>query len=570
MTAMDEEIREHALKNAVSHGGVAEQKAVISKLLGQNPGLREKAKEVIPHVMRIISEVNSLGAEEQRRLVEEIDPNFFVAEKKEKRRLPPLPGAEMGKVITRLPPEPNGYPHIGHGLSFYFNYYYAREYDGEVILRFDDTNPKAEKAEYYDAIKKDLKWLGLSWEREHNMSDDMAAYYDYAERLIRMGKAYMCGCDPEKVSKLRFNKCTCNCQQKSVDENIEQWLGMSGMEEGSMALRLRGDVTSQNTAMRDPTLFRVIRHPHPVQGDKYTVWPVYDFACSIEDSILGVTHVLRSNEFALRIELQDYIRGLLELRSPITMQYSRFTIRGSPTSKRLIRPLIEEKVVEGWDDPRLVTLRGLKRRGIIPETVHELAKEMGLSTAEPEIDWSLVESINRKLIDPISKRFFFVECPTEVDVEGMKEREISIRMHPEKDLGRRDMKVGERMFIPASDAGSIAAGEVLRLKDLCNIYIDNAGNGTIKAHVHTDEVDMRSIKKVQWVSIDPVEVNIISPSPLYIGKEVNPDSLTVLSGLGEPSIRALDVGEIVQFERFGFVRIDSKSEGLVTVVLSHK
>jgi len=567
---MESEIREFALKNAVSHGGEAQQKAVISKLLGQNPDLRKRAKEIIPEVINIINEVNSLGLEEQRRLVEEMDPDFFVSEKKEKRGLPPLPGAEMGKVITRMPPEPNGYPHVGHGLSFYFNYYYAREYDGTVILRFDDTNPKKEKAEYYENIKRDLKWLGLSWEKEHNMSDDMDKYYAYAEGLIKKGGAYVCGCEPEKVSKLRFNKKTCECAKRGVDENLELWRQMPDMEEGSLALRLKGDTTSQNTAMRDPTLFRVIRHPHPIQGDKYTVWPVYDFACSIEDSILGITHVLRSNEFTLRIELQDYIRKFLCLRCPITIQYSRFTIRGSPTSKRLIRPLIDEKVVEGWNDPRLVTLRGLERRGIVPETVHELAKEMGLSTAEPEIDWSLIESINRKLIDPVSKRFFFVEGPTKVTIDGQEDVEVTLRMHPERDLGERRMTATDKVYVAGSDARQLKEGDTLRLKDLCNITVEGMSGSGIVSKRASDDLDLRSLRKVQWVPEENVNVDVIVPSSLYIDKEIDMDSLKTVSGLGEPSIADLNVGEIVQFERFGFVRVDSKDGGKVTVVLAHK
>ena len=570
---MKEEVREYALKNAVLHGGQAQQKAVISKLLGQNPDLRKKAKDIIPEVINIINEVNSMDPEEQRRIVEEMDPEFFVSEKKEKKEkkgLPPLPDAEEGKVVTRMPPEPNGYPHIGHGMSFYFNYYYAREYGGKVILRFDDTNPKAEQREFYDAIKDDLRWMGLSWEREHNMSDDMEKYYDYAVGLIRSGNAYMCGCEPEKVSKLRYDKKTCECQQNSVEENMGLWESMPDAEEGSLALRLRGDVSSQNTAMRDPTLFRIIRHPHPIQGDRYSVWPVYDFACSIEDSILGVTHVLRSNEFALRIELQDYIRELLQLRCPITIQYSRFTIRGTPTSKRLIKPLILDRTVSGWDDPRLVTVRGLRRRGIVPETIQELAKEMGLSTAEPEIDWSLIESINRKLIDPVSKRFFFVEDPVEVDVSGLKPCEVELRMHPVEDLGTRRIKVGEKVYISSSDASGLEDGGLVRLKDLCNIRVTGREGEKIRSDIIEDDIDIRSLKKIQWVSEDFVLVSVLMSHSLYKDKELNPESLSINLGLGEASLDSLDIGEIVQFERYGFVRIDSKDESGIGVVFSHK
>jgi glutamyl-tRNA synthetase len=561
---VENHIRELALKNAVSHGGTAEKKAVISKLLGSRPDLRARAREVIPDVERIVGEVNALDEADQRDELTSIDPAFFEVEKREKRSLPPLPHAREGEVVTRLPPEPNGYPHIGHGLSFFFNHYYARLYDGKVILRFDDTNPRKEKAEFYDAIRSDLTWLGLDWEREHNMSDDMKIYYQYATRLVRQGDAYVCDCDQERVSALRYKGEPCPCSRHGVDENESLWNGMFDRGEGEAVLRLRGDIASQNTAMRDPTLFRVIDHPHPIHGDLYSVWPVYDFACAIEDSVLGITHVLRSNEFALRIELQDYIRERLGLRSPVTLQYSRFTIRGSPTSKRLIRPLIDEGVVSGYDDPRLVTLRALHRRGIVPETVGELAKEMGLSTSEPEIDWSLVESINRKLIDPRARRYFFAADPVGIEVEGLSTDEVSLPLHPTVDLGTRTIPVDGTLFVSREDADAMSTGDRVRLKDLCNIEVVESGD-TLRATVIDDEVDLRSIQKIQWVPGSGVATEMIVPSPLYVDKELQRDSITLVQGIAEPAFRSCEVDDIVQFERVGFVRVDRIDSPMRTI-----
>ena len=561
-------IRELALKNAVSHGGSAEKKAVISKLLGSRPDLRAHAREVISDVERIVGEVNGLSESVQRDELASLDPSFFEVEKKEKRSLPPLPDAKEGAVVTRLPPEPNGYPHIGHGLSFFFNHYYARHYGGKVILRFDDTNPRAEKAEFYEAIRSDLRWLGLDWEREHNMSDDMKVYYQHAAKLVEQGDAYVCDCDQERVSALRYKGEACPCSQRNIDENTLMWAAMFDRGEGEAVLRLRGDIASQNTAMRDPTLFRVIDHPHPIHGDRYSVWPVYDFACAIEDSTLGITHVLRSNEFALRIELQDFIRGRLGLRSPVTLQYSRFTIRGSPTSKRLIRPLIEEGVVSGYDDPRLVTLRALHRRGIVPETVGELAKEIGLSTSEPEIDWSLVESINRKLIDPEAKRYFFVEDPVRLELEGLAPGEVTLPLHPTADLGTRTIPVGTTLFISKGDADALAPADRIRLKDLCNIDILEAG-GTVTARVTEEKVELRSIQKIQWAPEGGVAIEMTVPSPLYVDKELQRDSIACVTGIAEPAFGACEVDDIVQFERVGFVRVDAKGEP-VRVIFAHR
>ncbi len=566
----------YALINAFQYGGIPNSKAVTGKIMAELPEMRKQAKDVILAVENAINQISSMSPKDIENKLKEVSPEFFSEKPKEKeaqRELPPLEGAEMGKVVTRLPPEPNGYPHIGHGMSFYFNYYYARKYGGKVILRFDDTNPKKEKLEYYEAIKQDLKWLKINWDEERNMSDDMELYYKYALDLINMGKAYVCNCDAEHVSKLRFESKDCPCVSNSIQDNLSLWKEMETSEEGKYSLRLRADMTSKNTVMRDPTMLRVVDHPHPIQGNKYRIWPVYDFACAIEDSVLGVTHVLRSNEFALRIELQDYIRGLLNLRNPKIIEYSRFTVKGAPTSKRLIRPLIEENVVAGWDDPRLVTIRGLTRRGITPEAIHMVAEEIGLSKSEPEIDWSLIESLNRKVIDSTSDRYYFVSDPINLDVIDASYQTIQLKRHPDFDRGFREVQITGKFYISANDAKDLSKGQIIRLKDLYNIFIIDIQGNLIKA-MHTDEKsskdELSKVKKIQWVSDKNVKVSVIVPGILYEGEEINPKSLQIISGYGEKGISNLKEGDIVQFERFGFVRVDKVEPNEVTVILAHK
>ena len=577
---MSEDLHKLALKyaliNAFQYGGTPNSKAVTGKIMAELPEVRKQAKDVILAVEEAINQISKMSNKDIENKLREVYPEHFSEKPKEKEApkvLPPLEGAEMGKVVTRLPPEPNGYPHIGHGMSFYFNYYYAKKYDGKVILRFDDTNPKKEKLEYYDAIKQDLKWLKITWDEERNMSDDMQLYYRYALDLINMGKAYVCNCDSEYVSKLRYDSKDCPCVSNSVQDNLSLWKEMETAEEGKYSLRLRGDMASKNTVMRDPTMMRVVDHPHPIQGDKYRIWPVYDFACAIEDSVLGVTHVLRSNEFALRIELQDYIRGLLNLRNPKIIEYSRFTVKGAPTSKRLIRPLIEEHVVSGWDDPRLVTIRGLKRRGITPEAIHMVAEEIGLSKSEPEIDWSLIESLNRKVIDSTSDRYYFVSDPKSLEVIDASYQTIQLKRHPDFDRGFRDVHITDKFFISGNDFVGITKDQILRLKDLFNIFIIDTDTNSIKA-MHTDEKtskdELSKIKKIQWVSDKNVKVSVIIPGTLYEGENINPNSLTTINGYGEEGIANLKVDDIVQFERFGFVRVDKIDPSGVTVILSHK
>ncbi len=577
---MSEDLHKLALKytliNAFQYGGTPNSKAVTGKIMAEVPEMRRQAKDVILAVEDAINQISKMSNKDIENRLREVYPEHFSEKLKEKespKELPPLEGAEMGKVVTRLPPEPNGYPHIGHGMSFYFNYYYAKKYNGKVILRFDDTNPKKEKLEYYDAIKQDLKWLKITWDEERNMSDDMELYYKYALDLINMGKAYICNCDSEYISKLRYESKDCPCVSNSVQDNLSLWKEMETAEEGKYSLRLRGDMTSKNTVMRDPTMLRVVDHPHPIQGDKYRIWPVYDFACAIEDSVLGVTHVLRSNEFALRIELQDYIRGLLNLRNPKIIEYSRFTVKGAPTSKRLIRPLIEEHVVSGWDDPRLVTIRGLNRRGITPEAIHMVAEVIGLSKSEPEIDWSLIESLNRKVIDSTSDRYYFVSDPKALEILDASHKTIQLKRHPDFDRGFRNVNITDKFYISAKDSKDLNEGQIIRLKDLFNISVTDIQNDLIKA-IRTEEKsskdELSKIKKIHWVSNNNVKVSVIVPGILYEGEDINPNSLTTINGYGEEGIATLKEGDIVQFERFGFVRVDKIDSNGVTVILAHK
>ena len=577
---MSEDLHKLALKytliNAFQYGGTPNSKAVTGKIMAEVPEMRRQAKDVILAVEDAINQISKMSNKDIENRLREVYPEHFSEKLKEKespKELPPLEGAEMGKVVTRLPPEPNGYPHIGHGMSFYFNYYYAKKYNGKVILRFDDTNPKKEKLEYYDAIKQDLKWLKITWDEERNMSDDMELYYKYALDLINMGKAYICNCDSEYISKLRYESKDCPCVSNSVQDNLSLWKEMETAEEGKYSLRLRGDMTSKNTVMRDPTMLRVVDRPHPIQDDKYRIWPVYDFACAIEDSVLGVTHVLRSNEFALRIELQDYIRGLLNLRNPKIIEYSRFTVKGAPTSKRLIRPLIEEHVVSGWDDPRLVTIRGLNRRGITPEAIHMVAEVIGLSKSEPEIDWSLIESLNRKVIDSTSDRYYFVSDPKALEILDASHQTIQLKRHPDFDRGFRNVNITDKFYISGKDSKDLNEGQIIRLKDLFNISVTDIQNDLIKA-IRTEEKsskdELSKIKKIHWVSNNNVKVSVIVPGILYEGEDINPNSLTTINGYGEEGIATLKEGDIVQFERFGFVRVDKIDSNGVTVILAHK
>lgn len=562
MNNLEKIIRSITLKNAVDHQGKARVDSVISKLLAVKPDLRRDIKSMINDIKVIVEEVNAKSIEEQKRELEVIKPDFLEVKKEEREGLPSLPNAQMHKVVTRFPPEPNGYPHIGHAKAAIIDEEYARMYKGKFILRFDDTNPLQEKLEYYDAIKDGLDWLQVKPDLIKNTSDDMEQLYSYAKELIERDGAYVCLCKPEKIKENRRLCIECICRSRCIEENLEQWQKMfEEYQENQAILRFKGDLKAENTAMRDPTIFRIIDSEHPKQGRKYRVWPTYDFAAPIEDSLDGVTHAMRSKEYELRNELYYAILDKLSLRKPLVIEFSRLEFEGMPVSKRKIKPLIEQNKVEGWDDPRLPTLLALKRRGILPEAIREFILSLGFTKADTKAPFGKLEAINRKMLDPISIRLFFVSDPVKLIIDGMQVIDIiKVKNHPDRDLGYRDIRVSNTLFISSSDVRRFKEGDEIRLLELFNIRIEKASD-IIYATFTSREV--KPIPKIQWVS-EPVEISIINPKQLFIGDRFNEESLEVIKGYGETYIKRLKKGARVQFVRFGFCIADGNNRFIMT------
>jgi len=555
--------KKFALQNAVQFNGAAQLKAVIGKVIGifQKKGV--SPGDIIPVVKSVVEEINTLSLEVQKEMLQDLAPEML--EKKKKIRdfsLPDLPKASEGKVVTRFPPEPNGYLHIGHAKAAIVDHEYARKYDGKFILRFDDTNPENDKIEFYDAQKTDLSWLGISWDEVYNTSDHLPTHYELAAQLILQNDAYVCQCSSEDIKKGRFNKTTCSCRDGSVDHQRELWGQMLDGSLTNCVLRLKADMASVNTAMRDPTLFRIINTLHPLQGDRYHVWPTYDFAGAVEDSMSGVTHPFRTKEYELRDECYFFLLEKLGLRKPHLMEFARLSIEGMPVSKRKIKPLIEQGLVHGYDDIRLPTLQGLKRRGIFPEAIKQFVLTQGISKVESTVTFSLVESENRKVIDPISKRLFFVPDPLEVFVEQVENKTVTIPFHPtDESLGKRQMNTNDIFFIPHDDADKINTGDIFRLKDLYNVEVKE--KDTMIKGVFAGTKILPDSLKVQWTTKEHVPVTVYIPDLLYTGEVFNDKSMRIVKGFAEPALKQIKDGEIVQFERFGFVRIEQTDKGII-------
>ncbi len=564
MASLEETIRKHTLKNARDY-----KLAIPAKIIGKVVGEWPDAKADMKGTMKLINEeakrVNALALAE----LEKEFAGFVYEEKKEEKKEIELPNAVQGHVVTRFPPEPSGYPHIGHAKAAWLDYEAAKRYGGKMLLRFDDTNPEKEKTEYVGAIKEGLLWLGIDWAEESYTSDKMEEFYTYCDEMFVKYAAYVCTCTAEQVKKGREEKKTCDCSAREPQENMALFRKMreGKMEEGDAVVRFRGDMKAENTVMRDPTLFRIIKAEHYRQAKKYFAWPSYDFVAPIMDSLEGVTHAMRTKEYELRNALYFAMLQKLELRAPQMIEFSRLAIKNAPISKRLITPLIEQKKVEGWDDPRLPTLSALKRRGILPEAIREFVLSFGLSKVESEPNWDALLSRNRKILDERCMRRFFVRKPVKLAVVDAPAKEAPIKNHPTKvEMGDRKISSAGIFFIAGPDAEAILPGETFRLKDLYNVTLIEKGPEALVAKYEGDTG--LAAKKIQWVPADSaVNCKVKIPKDL-LDEDGNfdPNSMEEENGVCEPSCKELAEGTIVQFERYGYVRMDKKEEnGLVFI-----
>ncbi|MGM5488257.1 MAG: glutamate--tRNA ligase [Nanobdellota archaeon] len=558
---MEERIRILALENAVKFKGTANPGSIIGKLLSDSPELKSEMKTLSGTINKIVTEVNAMSPEEQEHQLLELKPDFYdqqqqeKAERQKKRNmLPPLKNAAEGAVITRMPPEPSKYNHVGHALSFLINYLYAHMYKGRCVLRLDDTNPEMARQEYVDAIFEDVvDYLGLRPDTIVYASDYMETYYEFAEQLIQKGSAYTCSCTQETMSEGRRGMKACGHRDKAPETILSEWKQMKQGKLQDHVLRLKEDMTHKNAVMRDPTIYRVCTTPHYRQKDTYHVWPLYDFETAVQDGMNKVTHIIRSNEFDSRIELHNRIFSLLGFAEPEFKQYGRFNIQGATTKGREIRALIESGDYIGWDDPRLVTLRALRRRGIVKETFFELVKKSGLSKQQTNIDYSMLAAINRAILDETAKRLFFIEDPVKIETTAPV-IEAHLKLQPQDTTAKRVIRTKGTYLIERKDYEAIQEGEVVRLMDCVNLVKE----GQLR-YQSSEYEDFDGKRVLHWISPveEQVEVEILMPD------------LTVKKGISEHMTKTLQPGEVIQFERFGFCRLDEIKDGVYHFWYSH-
>ncbi|MDD4668736.1 MAG: glutamate--tRNA ligase [Candidatus Methanomethylophilus sp.] len=555
---IEETIRKFALQNAAFFKGKANPKAVVGKVLGGFPEYRSKTAEITQLINSIVAEVNALSPEAQKEELAKTAPELLVKEKKERTyELPDLAGAEKGHTVMRIAPGPSGPLHIGHTRVSILNDEYTKRYGGQLILRFEDTNPEKIDPEAYDMIPEDLAWLGVKCTKTYTQSDRFEIYYDYTRRLIEMGKAYVCTCNGEKWRDLKEHKLACPCRDLPVEEQMERYDRMmsGGYEAGKAIAVVKTDIAHPNPAIRDFVALRLVDTPHPRTGDKYRAYPMMNLSVAVDDHLMGMTHVIRGKDHLNNTLRQKYIFDYFGWKQPEYIHYGLVNIPDTVLKTSLIKQSIQKGEYSGWDDVRTGTVRALERRGIRPEAIRRYWIESGIKSVDIQFSWDGLYSMNRDIIDPVSDRYFFVQDPVRYDIEGTDAIVGQAPLQPDHaDRGFRFYRLDgpKTVFITEKDSRAFAQNKEVRLKDLCNLTYGTpaqyAGNDTavLKKGVHA----------VQWVSRNSVPAEVLMPDG------------TVARGLVEETILH-EPSNTVQFERFGFVKLEQKTSEKVTAVYTH-
>lgn len=565
--------------NAVKHDGKAREDAVIGKILGEKPELRSKVRDLSAIISNVVQEVNSLSPEEQKHIIEEKWPETLLREKiEEEKRLPPLPNADKyTKVVTRFSPNPDCAIHLGNARAIILCYEYARLYEGKFILRFEDTDPKIKRPilEFYDRIREDLAWLGCRPDEEYIQSDRIPIYYEYAEKLLKDGNAYVCTCLPKLFRERTLANRPCGCRGLPVEENLSRWRRMLQGEygEGEAVVRVKTDLNHPNPAVRDWPALRVVdmeKFPHPRVGNKYHVWPLYNLACGVDDHLLGITHIIRGKEHLTNQVRQEYMYKHLGWKYPEAIHYGRLKITGAYLSKSKIVQGMREGLFKDWDDPRLATFAALRRRGITPQAIKKMIIDVGPKTQDVVLSWENLYAYNRKILDPIAERYFFVQDPIELTVKKIpKVFNVKLHMHPNRPEGRsREYTIRPEQdnskatfWVSRKDVDSSKIGSIIRLMELFNVKIKKASIYSAEATFASESYDQVRQTKAQLIQWVPVGQDM----PCQVVMQ----DATIVVGIAESFCKQLEPNAIVQFERYGFVRIDHVEEEL-TAYYAHK
>ncbi len=552
MEKLTESLRKFALQNGIKFDTV-NPGAVISKVIGEHPEAKKNIKAIQKDLQAIIKEVNKMSKDERLEELKELAPELLEEKKTEKREgLKDLPNAGKTTVL-RFAPSPSGPLHIGHAYILGLNDQYKKQYKGKLILRLEDTNPDNIELSAYKMIPEDANWL-----TDNNIkdiiiqSDRVDIYTEYTLRLIEEGHAYVCTCSSEVFKEKLDNKSICDCRSLSVKQNLDRWKKMlTEWDDGDAVVRFKTDPNEKNPAFKEFPLARINTNEHPRVGLKYRVWPLMNLAVAIDDHELGVTHAVRGKDHADNAKKQAMIANALKLSTPESVSVGRINFQGFDLSTTQTKASIKQQKFTGWDDIRLPFLRAMKRKGYQAAALRKFAVSMGVTLTDKTVSHEeflkSLMAFNKEVIDPISYRYFALMDPIAITIKNAPKLDIEQDLHPDNKKGGRKFKTTDQFYIEQADFDELKEGELTRLMGCLNFK----KKGKSFEYVSKEYEAFKSVgkKQIHWLPHDDAQItNII----------IKTDDNKDVKALAEKAVEKILEDTMVQFERFGFCRCDSK------------
>ncbi|MHA1946429.1 MAG: glutamate--tRNA ligase [Candidatus Hodarchaeales archaeon] len=574
----DETILKITLLNAIKYKGKANAKSTLGAVIQSNPQYyKSRIQETRAKIEETVEFVNNLTLKQQEAQLMKIDPQSLQPKEKKKKEIS-LELSNLNRfdeVALRLAPYPSGPLHIGNCRMVVLNDYLARKYNGKLYLFFDDTigsKTKLIDPEAYDSIPEGLEFLNVKIHKTYYKSDRLDIFYKYCVQILRKEKAYVCDCDGTKWRQTyKEEKKACPCRSLSLEENLSRWEKMldGTYPEQGAAVRLKTEMDAPDPAIRDPVMLRISEREHPRVGTKYRVWPLLEFSWGIDDHELKISHIIRGKDLRKEGILEERIWDIFNWKKPTINLYGRMKLKDLQLSKSSSAEKIRLGEYENWSDPRTWTLQSLERRGIKAEAIKQALLEVGMSPVDVTFSPSQIYSVNRSMIDAEAGRFFLTIDPIVTTIKGVPEvLETSHPLiHPEfPERGTRSIEVPVtnrqiEVYIPQDDIADIKKGTLIRLKDLVNITLESVTRKKAIAKYHSvdlEEARQAKASMIQWVPVkSAIQAKILRPDGSY------------LTGLAEPEILGTKPGQIIQFERYAFCRVESINDS-VELIWTHR
>ncbi len=577
---MEEEIKNYiyiiSLQNAIENNNKTMFKSIFGKAINKYKEIKKDIKYYQKLTEEIVDKINKLSPEEQVEELKKLNPDYFNKNdskkennKKEKKlELPELPNVPE-KIRVRFAPAPTGYLHLGHIYGILLNNEYSKKYNGEFILRLEDTNPENISLENYENIIEDVKWLTENNISEiYYQSDRVEIYYEKARELIEKGGAYICTCSQESFKQLIEKSKPCPCRELSTEEQKIRFEKLfNKYKQGEAVMRFKADLKNKNPALRDFPIMRINETEHPRVGKKYRVWPLYNFSTAIDDSLMGINYILRGKDGEINGIRQDMIKDILGLPKSNYYHIGRVKFEDVNLSKRDLKSKIEIGKYEGWDDPRVPTIVSFRKRGFLPEAFRNLVISQGLSKRDSKISYKdymkTLVYFNKQILEKISPRYSFIKNPKTAKIinfdkvkENFKDNILKIRKHPDKDLGFRIFNLKEEVYIDKEDFEKLKEGENLRLMHFANFKIIKKKKSSLEVEFLSLEYDKTLKCKI-----------ITFLTELYKKVKVIMEDNSIIEGYTE------DIDERdknIQFERFGFCKLDRIEKNNYIFYFTHR